>query len=134
MIRRPPRSTRTDTLCPYTTLFRSTTAASMDRDWSGCCDRQHQDFTWRCPLYVRYTVLKRGVVRRLFAVEQLVFAQQPAELVLGQMQKFSSLALVVAAVFERLADPAHLELGHRVLEPRSEESRVGQECFSTWRF
>src|SRR3546814_13765838 len=25
MIRRPPRSTRTDTLCPYTTLFRSDT-------------------------------------------------------------------------------------------------------------
>src|SRR3546814_10545141 len=25
MIRRPPRSTRTDTLCPYTTLFRSIT-------------------------------------------------------------------------------------------------------------
>src|SRR3546814_11515690 len=23
MLRRPPRSTRTDTLCPYTTLFRS---------------------------------------------------------------------------------------------------------------
>src|SRR3546814_2141223 len=28
MIRRPPRSTRTDTLFPYTTLFRSTTAIS----------------------------------------------------------------------------------------------------------
>src|SRR3546814_2768211 len=28
MIRRPPRSTRTDTLCPYTTLFRSTAARS----------------------------------------------------------------------------------------------------------
>src|SRR3546814_17396551 len=27
MIRRPPRSNRTDTLCPYTTLFRSTVAA-----------------------------------------------------------------------------------------------------------
>src|SRR3546814_1265885 len=27
MIRRPPRSTRTDTLFPYTTLFRSITAA-----------------------------------------------------------------------------------------------------------
>src|SRR3546814_14145081 len=26
MIRRPPRSTRTDTLCPYTTLFRSKVA------------------------------------------------------------------------------------------------------------
>src|SRR3546814_4642201 len=30
MIRRPPRSTRTDTLFPYTTLFRSTVASA---DW-----------------------------------------------------------------------------------------------------
>src|SRR3546814_12364674 len=29
MIRRPPRSTRTDTLFPYTTLFRSGTGASI---------------------------------------------------------------------------------------------------------
>src|SRR3546814_13980280 len=29
MIRRPPRSTRTDTLFPYTTLFRSTTLAFL---------------------------------------------------------------------------------------------------------
>src|SRR3546814_1113999 len=41
MIRRPPRSTRTDTLFPYTTLFRSpyflsgipTTAASLTAGW-----------------------------------------------------------------------------------------------------
>src|SRR3546814_1987629 len=30
MIRRPPRSTRTDTLFPYTTLFRSTAAEARD--------------------------------------------------------------------------------------------------------
>src|SRR3546814_2853665 len=30
MIRRPPRSTRTDTLFPYTTLFRSTAVAESD--------------------------------------------------------------------------------------------------------
>src|SRR3546814_3395924 len=30
MIRRPPRSTRTDTLFPYTTLFRSIPASSED--------------------------------------------------------------------------------------------------------
>src|SRR3546814_968137 len=30
MIRRPPRSTRTDTLCPYTTLFRSSEPQSPD--------------------------------------------------------------------------------------------------------
>src|SRR3546814_1633991 len=32
MIRRPPRSTRTDTLFPYTTLFRSEGLA----DWNAC--------------------------------------------------------------------------------------------------
>src|SRR6056297_2424279 len=30
MIRRPPRSTRTDTLFPYTTLFRSTAGTVLD--------------------------------------------------------------------------------------------------------
>src|SRR3546814_1324496 len=35
MIRRPPRSTRTDTLLPYTTLFRS-----ADRDPRGAALRQ----------------------------------------------------------------------------------------------
>src|SRR3546814_671943 len=29
MIRRPPSSTRTDTLCPYTTLFRSVSAVEF---------------------------------------------------------------------------------------------------------
>src|SRR3546814_9100473 len=33
MIRRPPRSTRTDTLFPYTTLFRSTVASVDNRNW-----------------------------------------------------------------------------------------------------
>src|SRR3546814_5758820 len=32
MIRRPPRSTRTDTLFPYTTLFRSSGRCGQDRD------------------------------------------------------------------------------------------------------
>src|SRR3546814_13561356 len=32
MIRRPPRSTRTDTLFPYTTLFRSKSASHMHAD------------------------------------------------------------------------------------------------------
>src|SRR3546814_1817064 len=33
MIRRPPRSTRTDTLFPYTTLFRSISSAPSERDF-----------------------------------------------------------------------------------------------------
>src|SRR3546814_20273292 len=39
MIRRPPRSTRTDTLFPYTTLFRSLQLAEPD----GEAERQRQD-------------------------------------------------------------------------------------------
>src|SRR3546814_1927747 len=35
MIRRPPRSTRTDTLFPYTTLFRSTAAVPGGEDAAG---------------------------------------------------------------------------------------------------
>src|SRR3546814_17945337 len=36
MLRRPPRSTRTDTLCPDTTLFRSHEAlARLDAAWRG---------------------------------------------------------------------------------------------------
>src|SRR3546814_14790522 len=34
MIRRPPRSTRTDTLFPYTTLFRSTIEWAAGEPWS----------------------------------------------------------------------------------------------------
>src|SRR3546814_7789465 len=44
MIRRPPRSTRTDTLFPYTTLFRSLGFDFSRRRWSTCgeCSRSHQ--------------------------------------------------------------------------------------------
>src|SRR3546814_16385603 len=38
MIRRPPRSTRTDTLFPYTTLFRSFLQASIDRRFAATSD------------------------------------------------------------------------------------------------
>src|SRR3546814_5098406 len=55
MIRRLPRSTRTDTLCPYTTRFRSRIAA---RDFRGV--DQHRDAVDR--LQVRHIALaaRRG--------------------------------------------------------------------------
>src|SRR3546814_2160489 len=37
MIRRPPRSTRTDTLFPHTTLFRSTCFILLERPDLGAC-------------------------------------------------------------------------------------------------
>src|SRR3546814_16100993 len=48
MIRRPPRSTRTDTLFPYTTLFRSLDAGG--RVWAGerLCGEPARDVQVRC--------------------------------------------------------------------------------------
>src|SRR3546814_11254582 len=45
MIRRPPRSTRTDTLVPYTTLFRSQLIRAADGStlWSEHYDRPFRD-------------------------------------------------------------------------------------------
>src|SRR3546814_10810244 len=55
MIRRPPRSTRTDTLFPYTTLFRSTASST-----GGCsgCGRS------RRPRNGRGSARRRGIGRR----------------------------------------------------------------------
>src|SRR3546814_11555765 len=57
MIRRPPRSTRTDTLCPYTTLFRS---IGDDR----LVDPMQQ------------VLAKCRITGRLLAVEQAVWRQR----------------------------------------------------------
>src|SRR3546814_5065752 len=60
MIRRPPRSTRTDTLFPYTTLFRS-------RDRGDDADRllEHDD------------ALVAGMTRQHVAVDALGFLGKP---------------------------------------------------------
>src|SRR3546814_3433550 len=45
MIRRPPRSTRTDTLFPYTTLFRSVTTLEVDGVRAFVMVADHRSFT-----------------------------------------------------------------------------------------
>src|SRR3546814_3190961 len=48
MIRRPPRSTRTDTLFPYTTLFRSHRGIAVLRDGGmGSAKRERQEYRAR---------------------------------------------------------------------------------------
>src|SRR3546814_10321639 len=46
MMRRPPRSTRTDTLCPYTTLFRSAPVGPRDRPLPGADDGDRRALDW----------------------------------------------------------------------------------------
>src|SRR3546814_7887824 len=61
MIRRPPRSTRTDTLFPYTTLFRSVlqegiTEAGAFASWLACATSYSTNDLQLLPFYIYYSM------------------------------------------------------------------------------
>src|SRR3546814_16813261 len=69
MILRPPRSTRTDTLFPYTTLFRSFTRfeqkrvdGRFDGVFQECAIKQIVDFPGRDPQQQLVEILRNGTV------------------------------------------------------------------------
>src|SRR3546814_10081943 len=70
MIRRPPRSTRTDTLFPYTTLFRSRHAGrSASRQLSALSDQRHPPRSrFRCSADPADAARAQKPVRRLTAI------------------------------------------------------------------
>src|SRR3546814_1519466 len=59
MIRRPPRSTRTDTLFPYTTLFRSYIVSVSETDLKNG-DYIPNSFSLKNPFGQQYLVLYKG--------------------------------------------------------------------------
>src|SRR3546814_2737230 len=121
MIRRPPRSTRTDTLFPYTTLFRSEEAAAVadidlriiEQDLAERADRGQR----RAQL-----VADRREELVLHAVELLEARIGLAQLG-GQRLQLARLLLQAVAVLDDLrgfladlhplVDADHLDLGHR---------------------
>src|SRR3546814_14493968 len=112
MIRRPPRSTRTDTLFPYTTLFRSAAAGAV----------------------VKVDRLDHGIVHGAGAaalghVEEAVVG---AVLVLAGLLVAAGAGadLGVLQVVVLPEDPAAARVDDH---HRSEERRVGKECVSTGR-
>src|SRR3546814_18189109 len=104
MIRRPPRSTRTDTLFPYTTLFRSPIC--------GACPSAFPPEATSAHLYVREYVGFRPSRK----VQQCAVGQE-IETGLRKLR----------AAFTR--QPA-IEFRS---QQRSDERRVGKECVSTGR-
>src|SRR3546814_18079109 len=54
MIRRPPRSTRTDTLFPYTTLFRSKSAVEPFTRDDASPEAKEADLYWMNDVWQRY--------------------------------------------------------------------------------
>src|SRR3546814_15844265 len=120
MIRRPPRSTRTDTLFPYTTLFRSKRVGSgIDETFFHVyfkCEQCH--FLEHCSKAI---APERGPERReVSAVSGLT---HEAKRSLGR------LGVHTVADLSRALGPAQEPGGGW----RSEERRVGNACGSTGR-
>src|SRR3546814_13406014 len=109
MIRRPPRSTRTDTLFPYTTLFRS---------WG---------FVWKALEGVKST----GLIAFLLPAMGILHNtdSQAARRMLLQKSKVRRIINMSDLCFQ-LFDGAQRPTAFVL---RSEERRVGKECVSTCR-
>src|SRR3546814_20256359 len=105
MIRRPPRSTRTDTLFPYTTLFRSEQARAR---WTGAVAEQAspQDRLPVVRIAAAFPVFQPATAVGLVAVER---------------------------AGERLGQVPARQV-RRAWRARSEERRVGKECGRSGRF
>src|SRR3546814_20686566 len=116
MRRRPPRSTRTDTLFPYTTLFRS---AGDQR----CRLRQVGDARTKS-IHARLRTL-------VFAEEVRAVDQNSIHAALRVIETTQIVAFDAIAVAETLSLLLSYEIAF--LDQRSEERRVGKECVSTCR-
>src|SRR3546814_18951038 len=121
MIRRPPRSTRTDTLFPYTTLFRSHVELGSDQAGAAVLGEDRQRGGVALSLGLRGT----GVFG---ARDDLVVLDRTEEHRVGDHRGLFLGDLGVLQLLDRAG------LGGGVLlvrALRSEERRVGQECVST---
>src|SRR3546814_16173217 len=117
MIRRPPRSTRTDTLFPYTTRFRS------ERSGRSACRSGglNMDFNTDVPSTVIDT--DTGPSASGGGIPNLT---EPVD------TKPASLRDDLESVFKEDADKQKVEEQPKD-EKRAEERRVGKECVSTCR-
>src|SRR3546814_18241224 len=121
MIRRPPRSTRTDTLFPYTTLFRSGVGAQeAGRAVGGAVDAGVAQARARCQVQRQ----RRRVEVAVRAVGEVVFGEDQR----GAFAHVDGVAQVPGAV----------GVGWRAdedqVQRRSEERRVGKEWGSRSRY
>src|SRR3546814_13356562 len=121
MIRRPPRSTRTDTLFPYTTLFRSQVSALASL-------AKHPG--------ISQVVLAEKLEVHPVTVTQLIDRLQRAGWVKREVHEDDRRAFRLFLTDQ--ADPILSEVWKIAAQARenalrSEERRVGHECVSTCR-
>src|SRR3546814_14435491 len=117
MIRRPPRATRTDTLFPYPTLFRSSPMHGSSID----AVLIHIDSTGQAALGVVLALIMFGVALDLRIGDFAAVLRRP-------------LAPLTGLAAQTLLLPALSWVLTMVLKLRSEETRVGKACGRTCRF
>src|SRR3546814_20615224 len=118
MIRRPPRSTRTDTLFPYTTLFRSLYDSVSSR-----------------PLLYAFLGVGKAIILEDPSIECYAVDATILHLCKEFVDNANSLVIAFGAVPARVSNPEEEEtLLDLTKHTRSEESRVGKECVSTGRY
>src|SRR3546814_17009413 len=147
MIRRPPRSTRTDTLFPYTTLFRSdpffdlAAPKSTGRDYFNLSwlAARHAGLDSRDAADVQRSLLELTVESIARAIEAIPALNKPDLFACGGGVRNAFLMRRLAARLPKIhvrdtralgVDPAWVEASAFA---RSEERRVGKECVSTCR-
>src|SRR3546814_19941283 len=121
MIRRPPRSTRTDTLFPYTTLFRSIDIVN---------DGEIEGALHHLPALIFHIVAQ--IIEAKFVIGRIsdVGGISLSPLILAQVRHDHAGGKPKEAI-----DPPHpvtVATGEIIVH-RPEESRVGKECVSTCR-
>src|SRR3546814_19743934 len=122
MIRRPPRSTRTDTLFPYTTLFRSVARAERARNYSVIIvsvmtvvpsrAKRPPSQTWSFAMIALQS-------KSAFLYKQIRRALRSGRYVPGERLDPAT----IAEEFHTRATPVRFAFYRR-----SEERRVGEEC------
>src|SRR3546814_16155870 len=116
MIRRPPRATRTDTLFPYTTLFRSRREKARDSAWNR-------------KLRVAQAELDRMRSDAQFFAEQIAQIEQRANwlrAILPRDRQLAALREPADEIRDAIAS-AEASISNMLASPRSEERRVGKE-------
>src|SRR3546814_13797659 len=123
MIRRPPRSTRTDTLFPYTTLFRSRPETP---ERATCLDPASVPASM---IGTAPNTTAFGHIRRL---HMLTLLRGRTFRTIDAAVLFLLAAIAGTSVAYAFQAPAAGDLGYDIYD-RSEERRVGKECVSTCR-
>src|SRR3546814_17473438 len=133
MIRRPPKSTRTDTLFPYTTLFRSLIKAAawplnfwLPAAYANAC----------APVGAVFAIMTKVGIYALLRIGSLLLPTGAPAAFGGEWMFPLGMATLIFGTVGILAAPqAERQAGYCIImsSGRSEERRVGKGCVSPCR-